>query len=218
MVKLTEEQKYFLKFMKKYLNYSEKQVQMHESMRKPDGQLHLLKSIKLWFNRLDETGDVKEIKKSGRPRLLNNENENKLIDIITKNPKNRFREIKRKAIKSKLISENVNIRTINNYSLRNGFKVRKAVKRNALNDETKSKRIKLAKKHLDINYSKDRIFVDEKTFQTTSSSKTVYVTRKKNEKFDTNKIHHCNTSSIHSKADVNIFAYIGPFGKGNLIA
>lgn len=60
------------------------------------------------------------------------------------------------------------------------------------------------------------IMVDEKKFQVKSSSKTEYVTRKKGEAFDKDKLKLCNTSSIKSSADVNCFAFIGPFGKGKL--
>lgn len=51
MVKVTIEQKYYLRFMSRYLNYNAKEIQMHQSMLKPDGSLHRLTIIKLWIER-----------------------------------------------------------------------------------------------------------------------------------------------------------------------
>lgn len=93
--------------------------------------------------------------------------------------------------------------------------MRKAVKRNKLSDYHKTKRLNLATRRLTPNGSiKDRIFIDEKKFESSSSSKTEYATRLTTEKFDSNMIHDIQTSSIRSNADTNFLCYIGPFGKG----
>lgn len=72
--------------------------------------------------------------------------------------------------------------------------------------------MRLAEKYLSME--KDLIMVDEKKFQVNSSSQTVYVTRLPEQAYDEVMIDFCNTSSISSSADVNMFLYIGPFGKG----
>lgn len=74
------------------------------------------------------------------------------------------------------------------------------------------KRKNLANKYLSIQ--KDMILVDEKKIQVNSSSQTVFVSRLRGQGYQENMIDFCNTSSISSAADVNIFVYIGPFGKG----
>ena len=56
------------------------------------------------------------------------------------------------------------------------------------------------------------IFTDEKMFKNQSDSKTEFVNRKCNTGY---KLSHLKSVSKGSSvADVNIWAYIGPFGKG----
>lgn len=110
---LSEEQRYFIKFMKVYLQYTPKQIQHHPSILSSDGSVRRLSTIKYWLNRIDTTGNCEVKAKTGRPRLLNNEQEAHLIKTIKLNPKTRFRVIQDK---SGLF---IPVRTINNYSLRN---------------------------------------------------------------------------------------------------
>lgn len=63
---------------------------------------------------------------------------------------------------------------------------------------------------------KDKIFSDEKKFQASPSTKIEYCTREVGEEYDLDKVIRGSLSSSKSIADVNIWAYIGPFGKGNL--
>lgn len=93
--------------------------------------------------------------------------------------------------------------------------MRKAVKRNKLSTFHKQERLNLANKRLLPGGSiKDRIFVDEKKFQSSNNCKTEYVSRLCNEAFDKDKLQNIQTSSIRSNADINLLCYIGPFGKG----
>lgn len=90
----------------------------------------------------------------------------------------------------------------------------KAIKRNKLKPFHKNLRIKLASKYL--GNQKDFIFCDEKKFQSSSNSNTLYITRPINSNpYDEKYIDYCNTSSISAASDVNIYCWIGPFGKGN---
>lgn len=78
----------------------------------------------------------------------------------------------------------------------------------------------MAKRHLeeeDTNGGQKyacKVFTDEKKFQASSSSKTEYVTRLSGEAYDKDKLKKVRTS-INSSADINVWGYIGPFGKGN---
>lgn len=68
---LSDEQIYYLKFMRKYLNYDVNQIRDHISMiNEKTNKAFQKRSIKMWLDRLDQTGDVKKKPKSGGPRLL----------------------------------------------------------------------------------------------------------------------------------------------------
>ena len=56
------------------------------------------------------------------------------------------------------------------------------------------------------------IFTDEKVFKNNSDSKTEYVNRKPNTAYKPS--HMKSFTKGSSVADVNIWTYIGPFGKG----
>lgn len=114
---LNDEQKYYIKFMNKYLNYSANQIKDHPSLRRNDNTKYRLCTIKYWLNRIENTGDVKSTPKTGRKRLINKDKENHLVETIKANPKLRFRDIR---LKSGL--KNLSIRTVNQYSLRNNFR------------------------------------------------------------------------------------------------
>lgn len=98
---LSEEKRYFIKFMKNYLNYDEKQIKNHPSMINEDGSKIRLSTVRFWFNRINESGDIKALKKSGRPRKLDEQEEGKLIRTIKMYPKKRV--------------------TVNRYGLRNKY-------------------------------------------------------------------------------------------------
>lgn len=63
-----------------------------------------------------------------------------------------------------------------------------------------------------INMASKIIFTDEKLFKNNSSSKTEFCNRKVNDGYNLNQIQFYKSGS--SSGDVNIWAYIGPFGKG----
>ena len=80
---------------------------------------HLVQVIKHWVDRVDVTGGCETAKRSGRPRSLDDEQEQKVVKTIRKYCKDRsgYTTIRRK---SELF--NVTARTINNYGLKNGFR------------------------------------------------------------------------------------------------
>lgn len=75
-------------------------------------------------------------------------------------------------------------------------------------------RLKLALKYLkDKSRSSKVIFSDEKKFKLNSDSKTEYISREIGTDPYEEKYMQYDTR-LSTKADVNIWAYIGPFGKG----
>lgn len=86
---------------------------------KNDNKMHRKDTIQYWINRIDETSDIKKKKKTGRPKLLDDQKVKMVIDTIKKNPKKRYNKIRRI-----LLEKGVNIerRTLNNYALKNDFR------------------------------------------------------------------------------------------------
>lgn len=80
--------------------------------------IEFVQVIKHWVNRVDSTGDCKIAKRSGRRRLLNEDQERELVKGIRKYCKDRngYSTVRRK---TGLL--HVTTRTVNNYGIRNGF-------------------------------------------------------------------------------------------------
>lgn len=77
-------------------------------------------------------------------------------------------------------------------------------------------RIELAKKYLDPkNRIKNLIFSDEKKFLMNNNDKDEFVTRKKgSDPYQDSFMNY--GKQVSSRADLNVWSYIGPFGKGEL--
>lgn len=114
---LTEEQRFYLKFMHVYLKFTAEEIRNHVSLKNSDNKLHRKSTIKYWIDRIDETGDVKVKERSGRPKKLNDNEIEHLLNTIKQNSKLRYSRIR---LKSKLTKVCTN--TINRYGLRNGFR------------------------------------------------------------------------------------------------
>lgn len=211
MVRLTLEQKYFLKFMSLYLNYDPKEIQNHQSMLKPDGSAHRLSTIKFWINR-SQSNELELKKKPGRPTIIDKDQISNLVNMVEESPKSRYNQIRMQYLRKYNI--NIRRRTINNYMLRNKYNVTKAVKRPSLSKRHQKDRLKLANKHLE--NSTNIIFSDEKKFILNNNDKSQYVTRPENSNPFENKYMHYGRQ-LGSNADINIWMYIGPFGKGTFI-
>lgn len=115
---LEQEQLYYLKFMKKYLNFDCDQIRNHQSMinnktKKPFQK----RAIVMWCNRLDKEGDVVKKLKTGRPRILDKKKEDNLVNYIDNHPKHRFRKVKNGCLFGVKISR----RSVNRYAIRNGY-------------------------------------------------------------------------------------------------
>lgn len=114
---LSDEQRYYLKFMALYLNYEVDQIRNHSSMVNAKTNKPFQKrAIVNWLNRLTETGDVKLVPKTGRTKLLNKKEEELLIKTIRKNPKLRFKKIRALGFRQ------IGVRSVNRYANRNGYR------------------------------------------------------------------------------------------------
>lgn len=77
----------------------------------------ILDTVKYCIKRLIETDDVKNLPVKGRPRILKEQSESKLIDFINKNNKKTYNYIKKKT------GFKGTRRSLNNYALRNQIRM-----------------------------------------------------------------------------------------------
>ena len=94
MIRLSTVQRYWIAFLFEENKLSPGQIRKHPKLIKPDGSLFQQKVINHWIKRWIETGDVEQLKKSGRPRILDKDSEQKVIEYIKSNPKVRYRKVK----------------------------------------------------------------------------------------------------------------------------
>lgn len=205
--RVTEEQKLSMKILYKYENKSPSEIRVHESMKRADGTFHRIETIKLWLKRLDYTGSMANLPKSGRPPKLNPQNENKLIKFVKDNPKMRYPAVKRS------LGMRVSRRTINRKANDHGIRTFRCIKRPLMSIKNQKKRLQMAKMFLKHRSLIDKIvFTDEKKFANNSDSKVEYVNRLPGTAYEEK---HLSTSKIGSSvADLNLWGYVGSFGKG----
>ena len=73
---------------------------------------------------MDETGDTKRAKKTGRTRKLNKKQEEKLIKFIEENPKIDYLTIASQMRKTGIAFDSmISARTVNDYALRNKIRM-----------------------------------------------------------------------------------------------
>lgn len=81
----------------------------------PNQKFTFHQTIKRWIERSRETGDVKLKPKTGRKRLLEPADEQRLVRAIEKDSKRSYRSIKETE------SFPCSVRTLNDYAIRNGY-------------------------------------------------------------------------------------------------
>lgn len=108
-----------------FLKMDAKEIQKHQSLKDNNGKSPRLDTIHYWIKRIKETGDVKTLPKSGRPKLLDSKQELELIDLVKKHPKKRYNKIRSLYLSKKQIL--LKRRTLNDYCLRN--KISKIIER-----------------------------------------------------------------------------------------
>lgn len=116
MPKLSDEVKNKIKVLRKDFKLEPIEIKYHTIMKK-DNKYENLDVIKYWCKKVDQTGDCKVSKKSGRPPKLNKDQVDLLVKMIDQNPTKFYNEIKRKCNLN-----HVTRRTVNNYGLRNGIR------------------------------------------------------------------------------------------------
>lgn len=101
MYGFSDEQRFYLKFMVKYLNFNLDQVRNDPSMiNSSTNKPYQKRSINNWFERLKITGDVSKLPKTVRPKKLDKNEEETLLETIKMNPKYRYNKIRSKLVKS----------------------------------------------------------------------------------------------------------------------
>ena len=111
-VPLTDEQRWLIKYLHKK-GKSPLEIRQENDLRRQDNSLISLQTVNYWINRFKETGDVKPAPKPGRKRILNKNEETKLVRYIKDHSKMDYNQVKKK---KKLPCHR---RTVNNYALRN---------------------------------------------------------------------------------------------------
>lgn len=111
---LSEEKRYFIKFMYKYLKWDAEEIYKHPSLNELGCKMQK-RTVLYWMQRIDTSGSVERIKQKGAKRILNMDEEKQLIDYVIKNNKKSYLEVK---IDNKM---NCTARTLNNYALKNGI-------------------------------------------------------------------------------------------------
>lgn len=112
---ITEKQKNLIEFLYTENGLSAEEIRNHHRLRREDGSKILKKTVIYWLERFKKTGEMNTMKRSGRPRVFDEEKEKKLIEYISTNSKKNYQMVKR--TEGLMCTR----RTINNYALRNGI-------------------------------------------------------------------------------------------------
>lgn len=204
--KVTDKQKSIIEYKLKYENATPEEIRLYAALLKPNNQLHRLSTIKKWIERFRQTGSMDQLPKTGRPKKLSNIEENKVIDFVLNNPKIRYPSVKR------ALNLNVHPRTINRIVNKRGIRTFRIIKRPTIKRKNRLQRYSFCKQILRSNIIDKIIFTDEKKFQNSSDKKVEYVNRMIGTAYEDKHVRNCTTGS--SSADINIWGYIGSFGKG----
>lgn len=146
------------------------------------------------------------LKKSGRPCKLDSNQKQSLINFIKNHPKLRYPAIKRET------GVRVHSRTINRIANKAGLRTYRSIKRPNIKHQHQIKRLKLAKGLLKNPELIDKIiFTDEKKFVNSSDKNVEYVNRLIGAAYDEKNMRKSVSGS--SIADLNVWAFIGSFGR-----
>ena len=112
---ITQKQKFLIEFLHTENGLNAEEIRNHDLLRREDGSRILKKTVIYWLDRFKKTGEMNTMKRSGRPRVFDEEKEKNLIEYISTNSKKNYQIVKR--TQSLMCTR----RTINNYALRNGI-------------------------------------------------------------------------------------------------
>lgn len=112
---ITLKQKFLIEFLHTQNGLNAEEIRNHPDLKREDGSRILKKTVQYWLDRFKKTGEMKQLKRSGRPRVFDEEKEKQLIEYISTNSKKNYQHVKRN--KGLACTR----RTINNYALRNGI-------------------------------------------------------------------------------------------------
>lgn len=96
---------------------SPQEIQQKTDLQRADQTPILLSTVKYWAKRLAQTGDVQVKRRRGRPKLLNQVQEEKMVDYIKRHSRLNYPQVMQKT------GFEGHRRTLNKYALKN--KIRK---------------------------------------------------------------------------------------------
>lgn len=119
------------------------------------------KTVKFWLKRFEATGDVEELKRSGRPRKTTSKEDKLIINLLKKN-----RESTRAGIQAKLKKKGINLseETIRRRVTESGYSFKNPLVKPLLTENHKKKRLIWAQEHLNQDWNKV-LFTDECTIK-----------------------------------------------------
>ena len=112
--RLTEYQKNIIKYLIKSGRTVE-EIRSDDQLRRIDGTPILKKTVQMWKKRFENEGHMEIRKSTGRPKMLNDDQEKELIDFVKKNGEMDYGEVKRKT------QFKGHRRTLNHYTLRHNL-------------------------------------------------------------------------------------------------
>lgn len=110
---LSDEIKYYIKFMHKFMKWSPEVIFKHPSLSSSNKIQK--RTVQYWIKRIDETDGIERIKQKGAKRILSANQEKDLVKYIDSNNQKSYNQVK---IDTRI---DCTPRTVNNYALRNGI-------------------------------------------------------------------------------------------------
>jgi len=153
-----------------------------------------------------ETGSIKDLPKSGRPRKLDVRTERVIRRICIKNRTWTSNQIRA------TVAANVSRMTINRILLKYGLKYRIAKKKPLLNPKQRRARYEWAQQfqHWTVKQWRRVCFSDESIFKCFNNSHTIKIRRTSMEAYSPS----CIVSTVKHGPQVHIWGIIGPYGAG----
>lgn len=115
--KLSDYQRWMIVVLYKECGVDTDKLRYHPKLLRSDGRPRPKAQIQLIIDRFEETGEVKDRKRTGRRRILKKRQEAKLTQCVLRNRKKFYHAILAKWIKKGYRS--MTRRSLNNYALRN---------------------------------------------------------------------------------------------------
>lgn len=206
---LTEEQKYLIIFLNNENGLCPEEIAKRDELKNPiTGKPIQIRTVRYWIKRYQETGSINVKDRIGRPRILTSKVEKEVIKGVKSNSMESYKFINEK------LKLDMNVRTLNDYGLRNGIRSYSALNKPGLSKQHKLNRLNYVTERLEKKDGNSIIFLDEKMFKHVPDHNLVKVKRRKNERYDEKNVNF--TKPKNSNKSVNCLIWIGSQGFGNV--